>query len=140
VSSTLAGLKHLNRLEQVLAHLELRGTDAQQGLLLDTSGSVVGGTSSNVFAVHNGRLLTPALDRAGVKGVMRRVVLATAAELGTPAAERDLTLREVAEADELFMTNALFGIWPVAALEGRTLERGPITHRLMQHLRVGPDA
>ena len=136
----LAGMKHLNRLEHVLAHLELRGTDAEQGLLLDTSEHVVGGTSSNVFAVRQGRLVTPAIERAGIKGVMRRVVLAAAAEIGVLAAERDLTLAEIASADELFMTNALFGIWPVASLDDKKLARGPVTRRLMQHLGVGPDA
>jgi 4-amino-4-deoxychorismate lyase len=136
----LAGMKHLNRLEHVLAHLELRGTDADQGLLLDTSEHVVGGTSSNVFAVHQGRLLTPAIERAGIKGVMRRVVLASAAELGVSVTECDLTLAEVANADELFMTNALFGIWPVASFDGRVLAPGPVTQRLMRHLGVGPDA
>ena len=136
----LAGLKHLNRLEHVLAHLELRGTDADQGLLLDTSEHVVGGTSSNVFAVHRGQLLTPPIERAGIKGVMRRVVLSAAAELRLPAAERDLTLAEIANADELFMTNSLFGIWPVAFLDGGVLARGPVTDRLMQHLGVGADA
>jgi 4-amino-4-deoxychorismate lyase len=137
---SLAGMKHLNRLEHVLAHLELRDTDADQGLLLDTSEHVVGGTSSNVFAVHQGQLLTPTIERAGIKGVMRRVVLAAAAGLGVPAAERDLTLAEIANADELFMTNALFGIWPVAYFDGRTLARGQVTQRLMQHLGVGADA
>jgi 4-amino-4-deoxychorismate lyase len=136
----LAGMKHLNRLEHVLAHLELRGTDADQGLLLDTSEHVVGGTSSNVFAVREGQLLTPAIERAGIKGVMRRVVLAAANELGVPSAERDWTLAETANADELFMTNALFGIWPVALFDGRVLARGPVTQRLMQHLGVSPDA
>jgi branched-subunit amino acid aminotransferase/4-amino-4-deoxychorismate lyase len=51
-----------------------------------------------------------------------------------------LTLAEIANADELFMTSALFGIWPVAFFDGRTLARGPVTRRLMQHLGVGPDA
>jgi 4-amino-4-deoxychorismate lyase len=55
-------------------------------------------------------------------------------------AERDLTLADVAGADEVFMTNALFGIWPVAILEDQTFARGPITERLMRHLRIGPDA
>ena len=136
----LAGMKHLNRLEHVLAHLELRDTDADQGLLLDTSDHVVGGTSSNVFAVRQGQLLTPAIERAGIKGVMRRVVLGAATELGVPAAERDLMLPDIATADELFMTNALFGIWPVASLDGRVLARGPVTQRLMQHLGVVSDA
>jgi len=136
----LAGMKHLNRLEHVLAHLELRGTDADQGLLLDTSEHVVGGTSSNVFAVKRGQLLTPAIERAGIKGVMRRVVLATAAELGVPAVERDLTLADVANADELFVTNVLFGIWPIASFDATIFAPGPVTQRLMRHLQVGADA
>ena len=85
-------------------------------------------------------MLTPAIERAGIKGVMRRVVLGAATELGVPAAERDLMLPDIATADELFMTNALFGIWPVASLDGRVLARGPVTQRLMQHLGVVSDA
>jgi 4-amino-4-deoxychorismate lyase len=136
----LAGLKHLNRLEQVLAQLELRGSDAQQGLLLDSADRVVGGSSSNVFAVRSGRLLTPALERAGVKGVMRRAVLAAAARLGIESAECDLSLAELLSADELFMTNALFGIWPVAVLDERRFAPGTVTRRLMRHLEYGSHA
>jgi 4-amino-4-deoxychorismate lyase len=136
----LAGLKHLCRLEQVLAQHELRGRDVEQGLLLDTSERVVGGTSSNVFAVRDGRLATPTLDRAGVRGVMRRAVLAAASELGVGATECDLSLADLVAADEIFMTNALFGIWPVAVLDDRRFSPGATTRRLMQHLKVGADA
>ncbi len=139
-SPALAGLKHLCRLEQVLAQLELRGSDAEQGLLLDTSERVIGGTSSNVFVVRDGRLATPTLERAGIKGVMRRAVLAAAAELGLAAVEHDLTMADLHAADELFMTNALFGIWPVALLDDRAFRPGAITRRLMQHLEYGPRA
>jgi 4-amino-4-deoxychorismate lyase len=139
-SEALAGLKHLCRLEQVLAQLELRGSGADQGLLLDHGGRVVGGTSSNVFAVRDGVLLTPALTRCGIKGVMRRVALETAAELGIAAAERDLTLADLQTADELFMTNALIGIWPVAQLDARSFSPGAITRRLMRRLGIGSDA
>jgi 4-amino-4-deoxychorismate lyase len=136
-SPALAGIKHLNRLEQVLAQLELRGHAVQQGLLLDTSDRVVGGTSSNLFAVRNGELTTPTLVRCGIKGVMRRAVLEAARTLGIRAAERDLTLADVSAADELFVTNALFGVWPVADLDGRHFAIGATTRRLMAHLGVG---
>lgn len=136
----LAGLKHLCRLEQVLAQLELRGTQADQGLLLDQHDRVVGGTTSNVFAVRDGGLLTPALDRCGIRGVMRRVVLETAAELGLAAAEEDMTLADLQSADELFMTNALFGIWPVARLDARVFRPGPTTRTLMHRLGIATDA
>lgn len=136
-SPALAGIKHLGRLEQVLAQLELRGHAVQQGLLLDTSDRVVGGTSSNLFAVLAGELATPTLARCGIKGVMRRAVLEAARTLGIRAVERDLTLAELSAADELFVTNALFGIWPIADVDGRRFVAGATTRRLMAHLGVG---
>jgi 4-amino-4-deoxychorismate lyase len=136
----LAGLKHLGRLEQVLASLELRGTDAAQGLLQDGSGRVISGTSCNVFVVRGGELLTPALTRCGVRGVMRRIVMETAAALGIVSGERDLGLDEVLAADELFMTNALIGIWPIARLDAHAFAAGPITRRLMRELGYGAAA
>lgn len=139
-SPALAGLKHLCRLEQVLAQIELRGHDVEQGLLLDTSGYVVGGSSSNVFAVRGTQLMTPAVTRNGIAGVMRRVVLETAPDAGLAAIESNLTLHELRRADELFMTNALFGIWPVAKLDELSFAPGPVTRHLMQRLGVGGDA
>jgi len=140
VSPALADLKHLCRLEQVLAHVELRGRDVEQGLLLDTTERVVGGSSSNVFAVRGAELLTPAVTRNGIAGVMRRVVLETAPHVGLAPREADLTLRDLNDADELFVTNALIGIWPVAWLDQRVFARGPATARLMQQLGIGTDA
>jgi 4-amino-4-deoxychorismate lyase len=137
-SPLLAGLKHLCRLEQVLAQIELRKHDVEQGLLLDTSGYVVGGSSSNVFAVRGMDLLTPSLTRNGIAGVMRRVVLETAPDAGLTPIESHLTLRELRRADELFMTNALFGIWPVSKLDEQAFSPGAVTRMLMQ--RIGVDA
>jgi 4-amino-4-deoxychorismate lyase len=133
----LAGIKHLCRLEQVLAQLELRDGEVEQGLLLDASGRVVGGTSSNVFIVRAAHLETPAITRCGIRGVMRRAVIAAATELALRVTETDLALRDIENADEIFVTNALFGMWPVAQLDGRRLAVGPVTRRLMRHLEVG---
>lgn len=139
-SAALAGLKHLCRLEQVLAQLELDGRPVDQGLLLDTSGHVVGGTSSNLFAVFGGELVTPVLSRCGIKGVMRRAVLEAAEALGIRTAERDLTLAQLLRADELFMTNALIGVWPVALLDAQRFAVGSVAKRLMAHLGYGHGA
>jgi len=136
----LAGIKHLCRLEQVLAQLELRGSDVQQGLLLDAAGHVVSGTSSNVFAVYDSKLVTPTLTRCGIRGVMRRAVMAAATELGLHVAERELSLADLLAADEMFVTNALFGIWPVVELEATGFTLGSIAKRLMSHLGVGGHA
>jgi 4-amino-4-deoxychorismate lyase len=138
-SPALAGLKHLCRLEQVLAQLELEGSAVDHGLLLDTSDNVVGGTSSNLFAVFGVELVTPVLSRCGIKGVMRRAVLEAAEALGIRTAERELTLVQVQRADELFMTNALIGIWPVTLLDAQRFPVGPVAKRLMAHLGYGHD-
>jgi 4-amino-4-deoxychorismate lyase len=139
-SPALAGMKHLCRLEQVLAQIELRGHDVEQGLLLDTSGYVVGGTSSNVFAVRGRNLFTPAVTRNGIAGVMRRVVLEAAGSAGLTPIETHLTLHELLRADELFMTNAVFGIWPVAKLDDHVFSPGAVTRRLSGQLGIGADA
>lgn len=133
----LAGIKHLCRLEQVLAQLELRGHAVQQGLLLDSRGYVVGGTSSNLFIVAGAVLATPSLARCGIKGVMRRAVLEAARTLRLRAEERDFLPAELDKADEVFVANSLFGIWPVAAVDGRRFAVGATTRRLMAHLDYG---
>ena len=133
----LAGIKHLCRLEQVLAQLELRGHAVQQGLMLDAGGCVAQGTTSNVFIVVGGELVTPSLARCGIKGVMRRVVLEAARTLRIRAEEREILPAELLGADEVFVTNALFGIWPVTELDGRRFAVGTATARLMAQLGYG---
>jgi 4-amino-4-deoxychorismate lyase len=133
----LAGIKHLCRLEQVLAQLELRGHAVEQGLLLDASGYVAGGTTSNIFVATGAAVATPSLVRCGIKGVMRRSVLEAARALGLRAEEREITMVELLAADEVFVTNSLFGIWPVTAIDDRRFAIGPATKTLMKHFESG---
>jgi 4-amino-4-deoxychorismate lyase len=126
----LAGMKHLNRLEQVLARSEVPTADAAELLLFSSSGRLISGTMTNVFIVRNGRLLTPRVDVCGVAGVMRRVVLQEAATAGMEAEEGVLSERDLDAADEIFLTNARIGIWPVGALGSRTLPPGAVTRKL----------
>jgi 4-amino-4-deoxychorismate lyase len=130
----LAGMKHLNRLEQVLARAEASAEDAAELLVYSSSGLLASGTMSNVFLVQDGRIRTPRMDRCGVSGVMRRVVLRESAALGMPAEETSLTADDVAHAAEIFMTNARIGIWPVRSLDDRALPIGELTRRLQQHM------
>ena len=88
-------------------------------------------------AVVRGELATPSLARCGIKGVMRRVVLEASRALAIRAEEREIVLNELLGADEVFMTNALFGIWPVTELDGRRFAVGPTTERLLAHLGYG---
>jgi 4-amino-4-deoxychorismate lyase len=131
----LAGLKHLNRLELVLARSELRGSPFVEAFLLSSSGRLISGTMSNVFVVLGDRIKTPRLDRCGVAGVMRRAVMRAAVEGGLPVEEALLGRADLDSAEEIFLTNARIGLWPVRAVESRILVPGPITRQLQQLLR-----
>jgi 4-amino-4-deoxychorismate lyase len=115
----LAGIKHLNRLEQVLARAEWDDDAVAEGLMMDDLGNVIGGTQTNLFAVFVDGVVTPALDQCGVAGVMRRAFMRWAAGQGITLAERPLPAGELAGARGLILTNALIGAWPVRELEGR---------------------
>ncbi len=137
-NSALAGIKHLNRLEQVLARAEWSQQDSGgqgaeacvEGLMLDGRGYVVCATMSNLFLVRGGRLVTPAMTHAGVAGIMRGRVLELAHELGLDVTVREVEAAEVREADELFLTNSQYVLWPVARLGKREWLRGPLTVRI----------
>jgi 4-amino-4-deoxychorismate lyase len=120
----LAGLKHLNRLEQVLARGELTTGGAPEGIMLDTEGFVIEGTMSNLFAVHGTELWTPDLSACGVAGVVRAEVLERAAEWSLRAIVRHCTPDDIATADEAFVTNSIIGVWPLNSIGGRRLQRG----------------
>jgi 4-amino-4-deoxychorismate lyase len=132
----LAGLKHCNRLEQILARAEL-GHDPRfaEGILFSSSGNLVSGTMTNVFLVRESCLLTPIIDQCGVAGVMRRVVLREARAAAVPTRECELRAENLQAADEVFLTNARIGIWPVRSVDGRTLTPGPITRHLLSVLQ-----
>jgi 4-amino-4-deoxychorismate lyase len=125
----LAGIKHLNRLEQILARRELEA-NYDEGLMLDEAGHVIEGTMSNLFIVSRGALLTPDLSYGGVAGVMRELVLERAPALSLACRVTTLTREEILNAEEVFLTNSLIGLWPVTRVESKTYPAGPVTQRL----------
>jgi 4-amino-4-deoxychorismate lyase len=127
-----AGIKHLNRLEQVLARAEWSDPAIAEALLFSRSGALISGTMSNVFLVRDGSLVTPGLELCGVEGVMREVVLAAAAACAISTRVGVLTRADLAVAQEIFLTNALTGIRPVGELEGRRLGEFTMTGRLQR--------
>ena len=127
--SLLAGLKHLNRLEQVLARGEWSDPAIAEGLMLDVHGRLVCGTMSNVFIASDPEILTPALERAGVAGVMRGALIAAFRAAGMRVTVRDIDPAELETAREVFLTNALIGAWPVRSLGERHWPAGPCARR-----------
>jgi 4-amino-4-deoxychorismate lyase len=133
IQPVLAGLKHLNRLEQVMARAEWEDRSIHEGLLLDAEDYVVSAISSNLFLVSGGRLLTPRLDRCGVRGVMRRSILNAFRER---CEQRRITLDMLPEADEIFVCNAVRGIFPVTRIDHWEYDIGPVTREVQQWLET----
>lgn len=112
IQPALAGIKHLNRLEQVLARAEWNDPQIADGIMCDTEDRVISATSANIFALIGGRWLTPGVQRCGIAGIARAWVLANVRN----SAEADLNSAEISRADALFLCNAVRGILPVRRL------------------------
>jgi 4-amino-4-deoxychorismate lyase len=126
----LAGIKHLNRLEYVLAEGDRRPDDARETILRDTQGYVIETCRANIFLVRKGRLYTPELRYSGVCGVMRAEIIELAKNLGIPVNVAWFTPRALFDADEVFVTNAVMGVCPVRRIEDQPFALGPVTRTL----------
>lgn len=134
IQPALVGLKHCNRLEQILARIEWNDPqamdrDADEGLMRTTDGDVVCATAANVFMLVGSRWKTPRIDRCGVEGVCRRWAMTALA-----AEETRLTAADAEAAEAVFLCNAVRGILPVAKLGSRTWLPHPQVAALQQRL------
>jgi 4-amino-4-deoxychorismate lyase len=130
----LGGIKHLGRLEQVLASLEAPQKEIDEGLMLDVEDHVIEGIRSNIFLIRNGAVLTPALDYSGVAGVMRAALLDEFRVRKLPLEIRPLNLDELLGADEIFLSNSVFGVWGIREIAGYDWHRniGPVTRSMIE--------
>ncbi len=112
----LAGIKHLNRLENVLARSEWDDAGIAEGLLMDEAGRVICGTMSNLFIVEQGKLLTPELSRCGVAGVARSRIMRAAERQGQAVKVGPVSRERLLGSDGLFLCNSLIGVWRVSDL------------------------
>ncbi|MCF6202690.1 MAG: aminodeoxychorismate lyase [Methylococcaceae bacterium] len=133
INPILAGIKHMNRLEQIIARAEWNTSDFQEGLMMDIHGCVIEGTMSNLFIVKDNILYTPLIDQCGVEGILRNILIVTAKKNKIKVIEKVITKKEIVNADELFMTNSIIGIWPIKQLEKQQFNVGILTTKL-QHL------
>lgn len=114
----LAGVKHLNRLENVLARAEWSDPDITDGLLLDEDGLVIECVSSNIFARFGRKLVTPALDKCGVAGITRQRILDAAPKLDYATEILPMDMNLLLKSDEIIICNSLYGAWQVLELQG----------------------
>ncbi|MBT5634128.1 MAG: aminodeoxychorismate lyase [Gammaproteobacteria bacterium] len=135
---TLAGIKHLNRLEQVLARNEWSDPAIAEGVVMNPQGEMVEGTMSNLFFVQNGELVTPELKQSGVVGVMRQQIIQQLQQQGVTVAIRPIPLQQLILTEEAFCCNSLMGVWPIRKIGGISFYApGPITKDCIQRLKRG---
>jgi 4-amino-4-deoxychorismate lyase len=135
ISNSIAGMKHLNRLDQVLASREV-SAPFEEGLCLDQSQNVIEGTRSNLLVVIKDRLITPDLTHAGVRGVMLQYLSERFAEQGERIEQRLISLNDLARATEIFLCNSVFGVWPVIKLvENDSVMRWSVGTRTQQAIQ-----
>ncbi len=117
VNPHLAGIKHLNRLEQVLIRTHLEQTSAQEALVLDSDGWLTECCAANLFWRKGEQVYTPCVDRAGVNGTMRQRIIASLNDAGRQVQEVRERMETLADADELIICNALMPVVPVRQAE-----------------------
>ena len=127
----LAGIKHCNRLEQILARIECDEAGADEGLMLDIDGNIVSATAANLFVLCSGQWLTPPVDQCGVAGICRHYLLPL-----LEAREQHVAMRDLDAADAVFLCNAVRGILPVARMGEREWAPHPAMARARHALAI----
>lgn len=134
IQPCLAGIKHLNRLENILARREWNDPEIAEGLMLDMEGNVIEGTMSNLFLLQGDTLFTPDLDGCGVAGVQRARIMEIAGRLGMMVKVEKLALARIYAADEIVLCNSVIGAWQVRELAEKIWPTGGLAMRLRDFL------
>ncbi len=130
-NNNLSGLKHLNRLDYILATLELKKRPGfNEAVLSDTDGQVIEGIINNLFFVKNNTICTPDLKTSGVNGIMRQLILKKLKQLKKDVKIDLFNRQDVISADECFLCNSVLGIQPIILIEDSQFKIGPITQYL----------
>jgi len=128
----LAGIKHCNRLEQVIARAGIKVDD---GIMLDENENVVSVTQGNIFCIQGNRLITPNLDKCGIEGTRRAVILKIAVDLGFDINIKNLSVAELLRSDEVFISNSIQGVGPVNQIEDFVYSKHKITEIISEALK-----
>ena len=131
---SLAGIKHCNRLEQVLARNEWHDDQFQEGLMIDPDGNVIEGTMSNLFLIKDQQIFTPDLAFAGVDGIIRKAIIDIAKRLRIPLIISNISVQDLLAADALFVTNSVIGIWRINKLNEQPYNNHPMINTLENEL------
>lgn len=131
----LAGIKHLNRLDQVVGRAEW-DTQYQEGVMLNHLDEVIEGTMSNIFMQKKDTWITPIINQSGVRGVLRDYIIQHANDFSVKIKEDVFHLDDLLQADAIFVCNSVIGIWPVNEFQGKQYSIHSETIAAMQYLNT----
>lgn len=132
----LAGVKHLNRLENVLARMEWHDPTIAEGIMLDTSDNVIECTSANIFARFGDTLITPSLHQCGIAGITRQRIIDITHTLSLKSAVETFKLEKLFSADEVIICNSLYGAWQVKTIQQKTWPTGALAANIRAALKA----
>jgi len=131
--SPLSSIKSANYLENMLAKQEASAAGADEALRLNEKGSIAEASMSNIFLIADGKLITPPLESGILPGITREAVIELSSRLDISATERDITLKELFQTQEAFLTNSLIEIMPLTKIDDKPIASGKpgvVTERL----------
>jgi len=127
-------MKTLNFLNNIIAKMEAKESGFNEGIMINTEGFVTEGTVSNIFMLKGDFLSTPAKEVGFLPGITRQAILEISEARELKTQEGKITLNELLEADEAFLTNSLIEIMPLVEVDGHPIGKGtpgPLTQELM---------
>ncbi len=132
----LAGIKHLNRLENVIARSEWVDDAIFEGLMLDQDNYVVEGTMTNFFIIKNNKIFTPPLTNCGIAGIMRQQVIKFFEQIEQSVRYSHIELATLLDADEILLSNSIIGLWPVKKIQNYSFTRKPsaLTEKIQNYI------
>lgn len=133
VNHQLSGIKHLNRIDSVMARSEWQNKEFFDGVLLDDSKNIIDGTMTNIFFSKNNILYTPDLKKSGINGIMRQVVIEKSKIFFNSVHEIQINKKNLKLYDEMFITNSIIKILPVKKLEKKEFSISQSTRNLINH-------
>ncbi len=130
----LSQIKHLNRLEQIIARSEWQSRNIAESIMLDMNNNVIEGTMSNIFGIKKNIFYTPIIENSGVEGIMRGVILKLLKKNKKKYVIKEITLKELLKFEEVFVCNSIFGIWPVIKISKKKFLFGKKTKKIISLL------
>ncbi|MEM1550951.1 MAG: branched-chain-amino-acid transaminase [Candidatus Bathyarchaeia archaeon] len=139
IDTTPHEIKSLNYLNSILAKIEANNVGADEAIILDKNGFVCEATGENIFIVKDGKIYTPPRSSGALPGVTAGVIKRIAAKLGYEVIEKNITVTELFNADEVFLTGTGAEIMPVKEINKRKIgagRMGPVTERILREFMM----